>query len=77
MPAGHWVQLVDPGALQLPKVQHTPEPEALYLSSAQGWHCEKPGTLKVFCAHGEHCEDPDMLEEPALHGKQNMLLLLP
>ena len=46
MPAGHWVQLVDPGALQEPRVQHTPEPEALKELGAQDWHCENPRALK-------------------------------
>ena len=76
MPAGHWEQLIDPGALQLPREQHAPEPAALYVLNAQGWHRLLPGALKVFCAHGEHNEEPARLEVPAAHGRQKELLVL-
>ena len=71
------MQLVPLGALQEPKGQHRPEPEALYVSGAQDWHWVDPGALKKFCAHGKHSEDPALLEVPAAHGRQEVLLLRP
>ncbi len=45
VPAGHWVQLKEAGALQLPRGQHTPDPEALNVSGAQARHWLEPGAL--------------------------------
>ncbi len=38
VPAGHWVQLVEPDALQLPRGQHTPASEELNVLDAHNWH---------------------------------------
>ena len=54
VPGGHGVQLYDPDALQLPRGQHAPEPEALYVLGAQVWQDAELAALNVFDPHATH-----------------------
>jgi hypothetical protein len=52
VPAGHCVQLVDPGALQLPREQHTPDPKELKVEAPQLLQVFDPlDALKVLYGH--------------------------